>query len=263
MQKVKDAPTRLRKSERRDQIVAELRLHPHVRVSELAARFAVSTETVRRDFEALERKGLVTRAPGGASAPGPGAGPSLDERSLARSRERERIGRHAAALVQPGETLMIDSGSTTLQVARFLSFAGTPCTVVTNSLHVAMTLGQSAAAKVILCPGSYLPSEAAVVGEDTIEFLRGYRVGRCFIGATALLPDGPMETVEGYAAVKRGMLAQSDRRHLVIDSDKFGRGGFARLGPLGLFDSIITDSAPGEALAAALATAGVEIDVAD
>lgn len=263
MQKTKAAAPRLRKSERREQIVADLRLQPHVRVGELAERFGVSTETVRRDFDALARKGLVTRALGGASAPSPGTAPTLDERSRARTRERERIGRLAAALVQPGETLMIDSGSTTLQVARFLSFAGTRCTAITNSLHVAMTLGQSAAAKVILCPGTYLATEAAVVGEETADFLRRYRVQRCFVGATALLPSGPMETVEGYAGVKRTMLAQSESRHLVIDSDKFGRSGFAHLGPLEVFDSLITDRAPPEDLARALAEAGVAIRVAD
>ncbi|GHE00834.1 DeoR family transcriptional regulator [Defluviimonas sp. 20V17] len=263
MQKTKGNATRLRKSERREQIVSELRLHPHVRVGDLAERFGVSTETVRRDFEALERKGLVTRALGGASAPSPGTAPSLDERGRARSRERERIGARAAALVQPGETLMIDSGATTLQVARFLSFAGTRCTAITNSLHVAMTLGHNGAAKVILCPGTYLPTEAAVVGAETVDFLRRYRVRRCFVGASALLPQGPMETVEGYAAVKRAMLDQSEGRHLVIDSDKFGRSGFAHLGTLDLFDSIITDSAPPEDLAQALASAGVEISMAD
>ncbi len=258
----KDPKPRLRKSERREQIVLELRLHPHVRLGDLAERFGVSAETIRRDFDALARKGLVTRAVGGASAPAHGASPTLDERSLERTRQREQIGRHAAALVQPGETLMIDSGSTTLQLARFLSFAGTPCTAITNSLHVAMTLGQSAAARVILCPGTYLPTEAAVVGEETVEFLRRFRVQRCIIGATALLPDGPLETVEGYAAVKRTMLAQADYRQLVMDSDKFGRTGFARLGPLDAFDMLVTDRAPEPMLAKALAEAGVEVSIA-
>lgn len=261
LQKAKEAPPRLRKSERREQILMELRLHPHVRVGDLAKQFGVSTETVRRDFEALSRKGLVTRAPGGASAPPPGM-PPLDERSLARAKERERIGRLAAALVQPGDTLMIDSGSTTLQLARFLAFAGTECTTITNSLHVAMILGQNAAARVILCPGSYLPAETAVVGEATVEFLRGYRVQRCFIGASALLPEGPLENVEGYVAVKRAMLAQAKHRHLLIDSDKFGASGFARLGPLSTLDSIVTDRAPGGSLSEALAEAGVEVRVA-
>ena len=105
---------RFKKSERRRQILLELKLRPHVRISDLAARFNVSTETVRRDFDALSREGLIARAHGGASAPMQGHYPSLDERESARVEERERIGRRAAELVLEGETVMIDSGSTTI-----------------------------------------------------------------------------------------------------------------------------------------------------
>ena len=90
---------RLKKNERRRQILLELKLRPHVRISELAARFNVSTETVRRDFDALSVEGLIARAHGGASAPTQGHYPSLDEREGARIDERERIGRRAAELV--------------------------------------------------------------------------------------------------------------------------------------------------------------------
>ena len=118
-----DARIRLRKQDRYEQILLELKLRPHLRISELAERFGVSTETVRRDFEALADKGLIDRAHGGASRPQGGQYPTLDERQRAQFRERERIGRFAAGLIRPGETLMIDSGSTTQQMARFLAFA--------------------------------------------------------------------------------------------------------------------------------------------
>ena len=135
---------RLKKSDRRRQILLELKLRPHVRISELARRFNVSTETVRRDFDALSDDGLISRAHGGASAPAQGHYPGLDERTNARIEERERIGLRAAELVQDGETVMIDSGSTTIQLARALAFRGTQCTVITNSIPVAMTIGHGA-----------------------------------------------------------------------------------------------------------------------
>ena len=113
------ARPRLRKRDRRSQILLELKLRPHLRISELAERFGVSSETVRRDFEALSADGLLSRAHGGGSAPGRGHYPGLDERSRDRLEERERIGRLAATLVQPGDAVMIDAGSTTLQLARF------------------------------------------------------------------------------------------------------------------------------------------------
>ena len=158
---------RLKKEERRRQILLELKLRPHVRISELSERFNVSTETLRRDFDALADEGLVARAHGGATAPTQGHYPSLDERANARIEERERIGKRAAELVQDGETVMIDSGSTTIEMARALAYLGTSCTVITNSIPVAMTLGHGAA-QILLCPGEYLAAESAVIGTETL-----------------------------------------------------------------------------------------------
>ncbi|GMG85382.1 DeoR/GlpR family DNA-binding transcription regulator [Paralimibaculum aggregatum] len=254
---------RLRKADRRAQILLELKFRPHVRISELAERFSVSTETVRRDLDGLSADGLISRAHGGATAPGHGHFPSFEERSRARLEERERIGRFAAGLIEPGATLMVDSGSTTLQFARFLAFAGTPCTVITNSLPIATTLGESKLAEVILCPGDYLPSEAAVIGTETVDFLNRHRVGRSVIGASALMQDGPAESVRGFAAVKRAMIGRSTNRTLLIDSEKFGRSGFSRVGPLEELSSIVVDRAPDGTLAGAIAAARVEILLAD
>ena len=251
---------RLRKSERREQILLELKLRPHVRIAEMAERFGVSAETVRRDMDRLSRDGLISRAHGGATASQPY--PDFDQRSRDRQDERAAIGRRAAALVAPGDTVMIDSGSTTVQMARFLSHAGTPCTVITNSLAVAMTLGAGPAVEVILCPGEYLASEAAVVGTDTVAFLGRYRVDRCFIGATGLGRDGVSETVRGFASVKRAMLDASDQAHLLIDSGKFGRSGLVRIGRLGELASVVTDRAPDKPLARALGAEKVEVIVA-
>lgn len=252
---------KIRKRERRRQILLELKLHPHVRISELADRFGVSTETVRRDMDALSEDGLINRAHGGASAPALGHYPGLDERSEARKQERERIGLLAAGMVQPGETLMIDAGSTTLQFARFLAFSGTPCTVVTNCLPVAMALGHGAA-EVILCPGDFLGPEAAVVGPETVEFLLRHNADHCFIGAAGLSPDGVSESVRGFAAVKRAMLARCANRHLLIDGEKFGNRGLSQIGGLDILDSVIVDRAPNAALRAALVKAKIDLHVA-
>lgn len=257
-----DARPKLKKQERRKHILLELRLRPHVRISELADRFRVSTETVRRDLEKLSADGLLDRAHGGASALSSKHYPSFDERAAARVEERERIGRVAASLVQPGETLMVDSGSTTVQLARFLAFEGTPCTVITNSFPVAMALGQSEAASVIMCPGDYLPPESAVIGTDAIEFLERHSVDRCFIGASGISEGGPSETVRGFAAIKRAMLRRSTVSHLLIDGRKFGRKGLAQVGDLSDMSSVISDREPEEELANSLRHANVEVLVA-
>ncbi|WP_439522326.1 DeoR/GlpR family DNA-binding transcription regulator [Marivita sp.] len=252
---------RLKKSDRRRQILLELKLRPHVRISELARRFNVSTETVRRDLDALSDDGLISRAHGGASAPAQGHYPNLDERTSARIEERERIGLKAAEMVQDGETVMIDSGSTTIQMARALAFRGTPCTVITNSIPVAMTIGYGVS-EVLLCPGEYLAAESAVIGTETLEFLSRFNVDRCMIGASGLSPEGPSETVRGFAAVKRMMLSRAAKRHLLIDSHKFGRKGLAHVGELADLNSVIVDARPKGELLAALGGAEVDIVIA-
>ncbi len=253
---------RHKKSERRRQILLELKLRPHVRISELARRFNVSTETVRRDFDALSDDGLISRAHGGATAPAQGHYPSLDERANDRIEERERIGRRAAELVREGETVMIDSGSTTIQMARALAWLGTRCTVITNSIPVAMTIGHGAP-EVLLCPGEYLPAESALVGTETLEFLNRFHVDRCMIGASGLSGEGPSESVRGFAAVKRVMIRRAATRHLLIDAEKFGRKGLAEVGTLEDLDSVVVDRRPKGALLSALEGAQVHIIVAE
>lgn len=253
---------KLKKTERRRQILLELKLRPHVRISELSRRFSVSTETVRRDFDALSDEGLISRAHGGASAPSQGHYPSLDERVNARIDQREQIGRRAAELVRDGETLMIDSGSTTIQMARALAYLDTPCTVITNSIPVAMTLGYGSA-QVLLCPGEYLAAESAVVGTETLEYLNRFNVDRCFIGAYGLSAEGPSESVRGFAAVKRVMLQRAGSSHLLVDAEKFGRKGLTIVGELGEIASVVSDKQPKGDLLSALVGAKVHITVTE
>lgn len=253
---------RVKKSDRLREILLELKLRPHVRISELARRFNVSTETVRRDVDALSVDGLIARAHGGASAPVQGHYPSLDERAGARMEERERIGITAAALIQDGESVMIDSGSTTIELARALAYRGIHCTVITNSIPVAMTLGHGAA-EVLLCPGDYLAAEAATIGSETLAFLSGFNVDRCLIGSSGFSEEGPSESIRGFAAIKRMMLARAATRHLLIDSDKFGRKGLAHVGNLEGLDSVVTDTKPKGELQSAISSAKVKILVAD
>ncbi len=260
--KTEKGQDRVKKSDRRREILLELKLRPHVRISELAQRFNVSTETVRRDFDALSDDGLISRAHGGASAPAQGHYPSLDERTNARLEERESIGLSAADLIHEGETVMIDSGSTTIEMARALAYRGIHCTVITNSIPVAMTLGHGAA-EVLLCPGEYLAAESATIGTETLEFLSRYNVDRCMIGASGLSMEGPSETIRGFAAVKRMMLARAAKRHLLIDSEKFGRVGLAHVGDLDGLDSIVTDTKPKGDLLNAINSAEVDILVAE
>lgn len=252
-------PKRLKKAERRQQILLELRLKPHVRVSELATQFGVTTETIRRDMEALSREGLLQRAHGGASAAAPGGYRHMDERRLERVAERERLGRFAARLVSDGDTIMIDAGTTTTEFARALAFEERRVTVITNSLSVAMMLGRSPAAHVRLVPGAYMPEEAAVVGAEACEYLARYNVDACFLGASGLSEVGITEVVEGFDAIKRAMMRQSAARRFLIDSSKFGYTHLSRVALCAEISMLITDAPPAGPLADAIGKTDTEI----
>lgn len=247
------------KQDRHRQILLELRLVPHVRISDLAARFGVTTETVRRDIEHLNKEGLLQKSHGGASPCAAGMHRVLDQRRHERIGERGRLAQKAATLIQEGQSLMIDAGSTTMEFARAVALAGTPVTVITNSLQVAMILGTSKAARVIMTPGRYLHEEAALVGPETCKSLRNYNVDACYLGASALGETGVSEAVDGFADVKRTMMEQSAARHFLIDASKFGLQHLTRVAKISEMGVLFTDARPEGRLAAALGEHGIDI----
>ncbi|WP_112323904.1 DeoR/GlpR family DNA-binding transcription regulator [Oceanibium sediminis] len=249
---------RYKKQERHEHILLELRLKPHVRVADLAKQFGVTTETVRRDIEDLGRDGLVQRAHGGASMRAPGTHRDLDERRLERVAERERLGRFAASLVVEGSSIMVDAGTTTMEFARSLAFAQTRVTVITNSLQVAMILGQNPAAEVRLTPGEYLPREAALIGTETCEYLAGYNVDACFIGAAGFSEAGVTEAITGFGAVKRAMMRQSRARFVLVDASKFGQTHISQVARLEEIGCLVSDRPPTVPLAGLLRKHGTE-----
>ena len=180
-----------RKHGRQERIIALLRANPTVRVAELAREFRVSTETVRRDLDELSRLGAVNRTYGGAARSSMGHEAAVNERLQEHVAERERIALYASDLVETGELVMIDGGSTTIHFARQLAARGRQLTVLTNSLGVAATLGQDPSSKVVLCPGDYHTYEGIVTGSETIAFLERFFVDKAFIGASGLTAAGP------------------------------------------------------------------------
>ncbi|MGY9050069.1 hypothetical protein P775_22675 [Puniceibacterium antarcticum] len=207
----------------------------------------------------LNSEGLLQKSHGGASPRAPGTHQVLDERQFERVGERGKLAQNAAGRVRDGQSLMIDAGSTTMEFARALAHAGTRITAITNSLQVAMILGTSRDARVIMTPGHYLNAEAALIGTETCAFLRRYHVDACFLGASALNDAGVSEAVEGFADVKQTMLEQSVQRYFLIDARKFGTAHLTKVAEICDIGTLITDVRPTDALAKALEQQGVEI----
>ncbi|MEI4472363.1 DeoR/GlpR family DNA-binding transcription regulator [Frigidibacter sp. MR17.24] len=250
---------RLRKTERQERILLELRLRSHLRIADLAEGFGVATETIRRDVAELEAAGRLNRAFGGVTGMAADGVPDVETRNRARKDERERIARRALQLVRPGDTIMIDAGSTTQQLARALAFAGIRVTVITNSLNVALILGQGADVTVRVCPGDLLPGEAAVTGTDTIDYLRRFNAATAFVGASAVGPRGVTEAVPGFAAVKRAMHAQSDALVVLADASKFGMTHSDTVAALSAGVTLVTSDWPAPDTLAGMRAGGATI----
>ena len=253
---------RLTQQERHAQILAVLRRDGIVRIATLAKSFDVTTETARRDLDELAESGALQRTYGGGAVRSLIDEPGIGLRGLVHAPERNRIAAAAVELVQSGDALMIDAGSTTSLFAGALAARNLHLTVVTNCLPVANALGTADRCRVILCPGDYAPREAGVFGTETVAFLRRFQANKAFIGAGGVTADGITDADSAGCAVKRAMLERADRALLLVDSSKFDVVQFERVGPLGDVDALVTEAAPSRKLAAALRSAGVEQIVA-
>ncbi len=253
---------RLRRDDRFARIMAALRVGSSVRIADLAARFGVSTETVRRDLDELSRQGLVDRTYGGAAPAISIHEPAVHERAHLRVAERRRIGACATEMIEDGDVLMIDSGSTTVHFAQRLALAAPRITVLTNCLGVALALGPLSETRVVLCPGDYRVQEGGVFGLETAAFLQRFRATKAIIGASGLITEGPVELDSAATWVKRAMIERAARRFLLIDESKLDALSIETVCPLGQIDDLVTSAPPSEALRDALDAAGVAVHIA-
>jgi DeoR/GlpR family transcriptional regulator of sugar metabolism len=253
---------RLGKRDRHERILAELRASATLRASDLALALGVSTETIRRDLAELGAGGLIARTYGGAAARPFAFEPSVSRRHALLVEERTRIAELAAGLIEPGQVVMIDAGSTTLHFARRLVARGRDLTVVTNCLGVARALGAGPGITVLVCPGRYDAREGSLCGPDAVAHLRRFNANWAVIGASGLTPDGPSEVLPDSAAIKRVMLQRAERSLLLVDHTKYGRLALEVVCPLARIRHLVSDAPPTGELADELARAGVDVRIA-
>ena len=256
------ARARLSAQERHAQILAVLRREGIVRIATLARMFSVTTETARRDLDELAESGALQRTYGGGASRSLIDEPGIGLRILVNAAERARIATSAAALVEPGDALMVDAGSTTSLFAAALAARNIHLTVVSNCLPIANTLAAGERCRVMVCPGDYNAREAGVFGTETVAFLRRFKANKAFIGAGGVTADGFSDADSAACAVKRTMLECADRALLLVDNSKFNVVQFERIAPLSDLDDVITDEAPPRRIASALRAAGVAVALA-
>jgi DeoR/GlpR family transcriptional regulator of sugar metabolism len=231
--------TTLSSEERQGEILLHLKEKGSAAIGEIAARFAVSEMTVRRVLHKLSDAGLIIRTPGGAMvAPAGSMERTFLERSEAMSAAKDALGRTAAALVREGETVVLDSGTTTKYIARHLA-ARRNLVVVTTSLAVLEELAGSTGIQVRLTGGVYRRISHDLCGSAVDEALGNIYADRVFFGAAALsFHKGAMNY---DPEMPKAILQAGKQRVLVIDSSKVGIEAVYRLCPIESCDLVITD----------------------
>ncbi len=249
--------------ERRRRIAEAVRSRGAVAVTELAAALDASEMTVRRDLRMMAQDGLLVRTHGGALLQaGLAHEPSYSDKAAQAAVEKASIAKLAAAMVRPGDSVVLGPGTTTLALARLLvDFP--ELTVVTNSLLVAQALIPAANVEVIVTGGTLRHSIHALVGPAAEESLRALRASQAFISGNGLTTERGLSTPSPLvAAADRALAAASQQTVVLADKTKLGHDTMCQTVPLDRMDVLITDSNADPALVAAIREAGVEVRIA-
>jgi DeoR/GlpR family transcriptional regulator of sugar metabolism len=226
--------------DRQSELLLKIKEQGSASISDLAAHFVVSEMTIRRMIHRLADAGLVIRTPGGAmAAPAGSMERTFLERSAKMAGAKEALGRAAAGLVDEGETIVMDSGTTTQCIARYMA-GRQNLVVITPSLAVLDELAGSPGVQVRLTGGVYRRSSHDLAGNAVIDALDGVHADKVFFGAAAL---SFQKGVMNYdAQMPRAFLRAGKQKILVIDSSKVGNEAVYRLCPVESCDLVITDA---------------------
>lgn len=229
--------------ERRTQILQTVRSVGRVRVNELASRFSTSAVTIRSDLNELHQRGLVLRSHGGAVLPDKILRESpVHERLKAYSDEKRRIGAMAATLVNDGETIILDSGTTTLEIARQLK-KKQGLQVITNGVNIAVELLDAADVQVFIVGGTVRRESASISGRFTEEMFDQFSADKLFLsGAGCDLDFGVSGANLEETMVNRAMLRISREIILVADASKFTKRSMTRIAPFAEIDTVISNT---------------------
>ena len=253
----------MKKKYRHDKIVEIIRKNEQATVEELAVQLQISRETIRRDLTELASFGKVHKVHGGATLPRAfGEGP-FHKRMSDNAEAKVRIAQAAVPLFSAGETIFVDTGSTTLYFAEALTdISG--LTIVTNSTEIARTVSMSDSAnRMFLLGGEFSPDNRQTVGTMVASQIRSFRSHHAVLTIGALdSQTGAMDFNIEEAQVARAMIEQSQSVTILMDASKFNQLASFEVCCLAQIDRLVCDTAPPDILGEALEAAGVKIILA-
>ena len=262
---VNEDQQRMLVEERRRHIIDLLDKSKRVTVRELSGIFSVSAVTVRADLEALSQMGALVRSHGGAVkslSPAPDLPISLKER--VRQNEKARIGAIAANMIQDGETVIFDSGTTTAAVAKCVAdLRFESLTVITNALNIALVLANLPQVRIIMLGGFLRGGALSMVGPHAEQALSNLNADRMFLGVDGIDPEVGLTTPDVLEAQLSALMIRVSREVIAVaDSSKFMQRSLSIIGKLDAMHKLITDDGIPQEMLDALDAAGVEVIIA-
>jgi len=226
---------------RRRQIIDYLKVHGFATAAELADTVKVSPATVRRDLAELKSQKLLRRVHGGAVLNS--FMPDLEARKKKFIEEKKRIGERAAGFAEEGDTIFLDGGSTTEEMAKLL--AGRNIKVITNGLNIANILSKAEGVEVIVTGGNVYSPGQIMLGPITEEAISHLKADKAFISVEGIDADCVSNSNNLVIGTERAMMERADRVFILADHSKFSKRALVRLAGLDEVDYVITDSKPG------------------
>ena len=262
-------------SERREQIIQRLRQQGSVQVNDLSALYGVSTVTIRNDLAFLEKQGIAVRAYGGAlicdsttpsrkclltsNGTTPSVEPSVEDKSALNTAMKRSVAKAAVELIQPGHRVILDSGTTTFEIARLMR-KHTDVIAMTNGMNVANALLEAEGVELLMTGGHLRRQSQSFYGDQAEQSLQNYHFDMLFLGVDAIdLERGVSTHNEDEARLNRRMCEVAERIIVVTDSSKFNRSSLHKIIDTQRIDMIIVDEGiPADSLEG-LRKAGVEV----
>ncbi len=231
---------------RQAEILDIAKVQGRVFVEELAVRFSVTPQTIRKDLNDMCDARMLTRIHGGAHYPSGNENLEYEARRLMSAGEKQAIGKAAAALIPDGASLFINIGTTTEAVGEALT-GHSSLMVITNNINVANRLRVFSSMEVVIAGGVVRATDGGIVGEAAVDFIRQFKVDYAVIGVSAIDEDGALLDFD-FREVKVAQAIIANARHVILVSDasKFERTAPVRIGHISQVHTFITDRCPQE-----------------
>jgi len=247
--------------ERRNCIEKLIKEQKELDVNYIKQKFGISSVTVRNDLMYLERKGILKRMFGKAVLREESLSSAFDMNDIKNLDEKEKIGKHAASLIAENDSVMLYTGTTTLQVARYLD-GSKNIIAVTNSIYIAYELRRSPNIKTVVIGGNFNPGTGATYGVQAIKQLNEYNIDKLFLSVDGIDADMGITNDQPYETdINRAMIEKARQVIVVADHSKIGAIHFVSMGNIEDVDILITDSKASPDKVQRIRDRGVEVIV--